>query len=87
MTRSKNVVLAATVAGLFALGAVHALAAEGEATGAKAKCEGVNSCKGHGACKSAANECAGKNGCKGESFAMLTPEECAAAKAKMQEAK
>ena len=85
MTRGKNVAIAAAVAGLFALGAGHAYAAEGEATGDKVKCEGVNSCKAHGSCKSAKNECAGKNGCKGQSFSMLTPEECAAAKAKMSE--
>jgi uncharacterized membrane protein len=87
MTRSKNAAIAAAVAGLFALGASHAFAAESEATGDKIKCEGVNSCKGHGSCKSAKNECAGKNGCKGQSFTMLTPEECKAAQAKMSEPK
>jgi uncharacterized membrane protein len=87
MTRSKNAAIAAAVAGLFALGASHAFAAEGGATGDKIKCEGVNSCKGHGSCKSAQNECAGKNGCAGESFSMLTPQECEAAKAKMNEQK
>lgn len=87
MTRRKNAALAAAVAGLFALGAAHAFAAEGEATGDKIKCEGVNSCKGHGSCKSAKNACAGKNGCAGQSFAMLTPEECEAAKAKMNDQK
>lgn len=87
MTRSKNAAIAVAVAGLFALGAGHAFAAEGAETGEKVKCEGVNSCKAHGSCKSATNECAGKNGCKGQSFAMLTPEECKAAKAKMSEQK
>lgn len=84
MLRSKNVVIAAAVAGLFALGTAQANAADG-AAGEKVKCEGVNSCKAHGSCKSAQNECAGKNGCKGQSFAMMTPDECAAAKAKMSE--
>lgn len=83
MTRSKNAAIAAAVAGLFALGAAQAFAADSGAMGDKVKCEGVNSCKGHGSCKSSANECAGKNGCKGQSFSMLTAEECAAAKAKM----
>lgn len=85
MTRGKNVAIATAVAGLFALGAGHAFAADSGTTGDKIKCEGVNSCKGHGSCKSAANSCAGKNGCKGQSFSMMTTEECDAAKAKMQE--
>ena len=85
MIRGKNVALAAAVAGLFALGAGHAFAAEGEATGDKVKCEGVNSCKGKGSCHSAANECAGKNGCKGKGFMMMSQAECDAAKAKMKE--
>lgn len=87
MTRSKSSAIAVAVAGLFALGAGHAFAAEGGDTAGKVKCEGVNSCKGHGSCKSAKNACAGKNGCAGQSFAMLTPEECQAAKAKMSEEK
>lgn len=85
MTRSKNTALAAAVATLFAVGAGaagHAFAAD--AAGDKVKCEGVNSCKGHGSCKSAKNECAGKNGCKGQSFMMMSKEECDAAKAKMK---
>lgn len=49
---------------------------------AKVKCEGVNACKGQGACATAANGCAGKNACKGASFLMLTKAECDAAKAK-----
>jgi uncharacterized membrane protein len=83
MTRSKKGALAAAVATLFAVGAGagHVFAAD---AGDKVKCEGVNSCKGHGSCKSAANECAGKNGCKGQSFMMMTPQECEAAKAKMK---
>jgi uncharacterized membrane protein len=50
----------------------------------KMKCEGVNQCKGHGACHSASNECSGKNECKGKGFVMMTPEECKAAKDKME---
>lgn len=87
MIRSKNAALAAAVAGLFALGASHAFAADSGASAEKIKCEGVNSCKGHGSCKSAKNACAGKNGCAGESFTMLSPEECEAAQAKLHEKK
>jgi hypothetical protein len=82
MTRGKNVALAAAVAGLFALGAGAASAAD---AGDKVKCEGANGCKGHSACKTASNECAGQNGCKGKGFMMMTQAECDAAKAKMKE--
>ncbi len=87
MIGNRNTALATMVAGLFALGAGQAFAADGEMAAEKMKCEGVNSCKGHGSCKSAKNACAGKNGCAGQSFQMLTPEECEAAKAKMDDKK
>lgn len=87
MNRNRNMALATVVAGLFAMGAGQALAADGQGMAEKVKCEGVNSCKGHGSCKSAKNACAGKNGCAGQSFEMMTPEQCAAAKAKMHEKK
>ncbi len=87
MIQGRNGALAMAVAGLFALGAGQALAADGAPTEATVKCEGVNSCKGHGSCKSAKNACAGKNGCAGQGFMMMTPEECEAAKAKMREEK
>jgi len=49
---------------------------------AKVKCEGVNACKGQGACAGKANSCSGKNECKNKSFSMLPKAECDAAKAK-----
>lgn len=87
MIGNRNQALATVVAGLFALGAGQAFAADEAPAAEKIRCEGVNSCKGHGSCKSAKNACAGKNGCAGQGFAMLTPEECEAAKAKMSEEK
>jgi len=84
---NRNTALATVVAGLFALGAGQAFAADGDMKAEKIKCEGANSCKGHGSCKSAKNACAGKNGCAGQGFQMLTAEECEAAKAKMDEKK
>ena len=83
MNRGKNVALATAVAGLFALGAGHAFAADAD-KGDKVKCEGVNGCKGHSACKTASNECAGQNGCKGKGFMMMSQADCDAAKAKMK---
>ena len=80
---NKTAVLAAAAAALFLSGSA-ALADhhEGEA---KVKCEGVNSCKGHGSCATAKNECAGKNGCKGQGIMEMTQAECDAAKAKPAE--
>ncbi len=49
---------------------------------AKVKCEGVNACKGTGACKTAKNDCAGKNACKGQGVKEMSKAECDAAKAK-----
>ncbi len=72
--------LALAAAGMFM---VAGCATEGSAnTVAKVHCEGVNSCKGTGACKSANNDCKGHNSCKGKGFVELTKAECDAAKAK-----
>ena len=82
--KSRAVYLASAAAALFVAGATgQALAQDQGGSQAKIKCEGVNECKGHGACSSANNSCAGKNSCKGKGFEMMTPEECAAAKETM----
>jgi uncharacterized membrane protein len=78
--KSTTAILAAAAGALFLAAApVHAEEQVGKE--GKIKCEGVNSCKGHGDCHSAHNECAGKNGCKGKGFKMMTPEDCKAAQA------
>ncbi len=82
--RGKGVLTATAVAALFMTGLAHAAFAEESATNAKVKCEGVNSCKGHGDCKSAANSCKGQNGCAGKGFLMMSKAECDAAKAKLK---
>lgn len=58
------------------------LSAANAGDAAKVKCEGVNACKGQGACKTAGNDCAGKNACKGKGVTEMTQKECDAAKAK-----
>jgi len=84
---TRSALVASTAAALFLAGlAVSAIAQEPGAE-AKVKCEGVNSCKGHGECKSAQNACKGKNGCGGQGFLMMTKAECDAAKAKAAEKK
>jgi hypothetical protein len=88
MFRAKIVsqaVLASAVAGLFLAGGASSALADSHESEAKVKCEGVNECKGHGACKTAKNACAGKNGCDGQGYLMMTKAECDAAKAKKAE--
>jgi uncharacterized membrane protein len=82
--RSKTAALAAAAALLFVAGQAAA-EDKPEQQAEKMKCEGVNSCKGHGACHSASNGCAGKNSCKGKGFMMMTPEECEHAKSMMKQ--
>ena len=69
MEKSKNtkqVLLAASVAGLLAM--TGAMLVPAIAHAEEVPCYGVNACKGTGACKGDMNECAGKNACKGEGF-------------------
>jgi uncharacterized membrane protein len=80
--KNRTAILAAAAGALF-LATSPALAAGDQGKDVKIKCEGVNSCKGHGDCKTAQNDCKGHNGCKGKGFKMMSAEECAAAQKKM----
>ncbi len=75
-----GVALATAAAGMFALTA----AAPAGAQAAKVKCEGVNGCKGQGACKGASNACKGQNACKGKGFTEMSKADCDKAKAAMK---
>jgi len=83
----KRVALATSAAAIFALGLSATAQADhhemGE-KGEKIKCEGVNSCKGHGECATASHDCGGKNACAGKGWVKMTKAECDAAKAKMK---
>ena len=74
----KGALVAATVAGLFIAKLAHAAdAPAGGGEAAKVKCEGINSCKGTGACGGAGHSCAGKNDCKGKGWVnTASAEEC-----------
>ncbi len=80
--KSQTTLLASAAALLFLAGAANAQDSPEASEVKKIHCEGVNECKGHGACSGKDNGCAGKNGCKGQGFLELTAEECEAAKAK-----
>lgn len=77
-THVKGALIATAVAGLFL--AKGALAAdEGAGKGeAKVKCEGVNTCKGKGACGGAGHDCAGQNSCKGKGWMETSAADCKA---------
>ncbi len=68
MTKIKSgAAIAATVAALFATGAMLA-PVTASAADMGVKCIGSNSCKGHSECKSASNDCKGLNSCKGQGW-------------------
>ncbi len=71
----KGTMIAAAVAGLFAMGASGVASAK---TGSEVMCQGVNSCKGTSACKGASHACAGQNGCKGQGMTKMSKKECKA---------
>ncbi len=75
---SKGALVAVAVAGLFAaqvaLAGQEAAPANGKE--AKVKCEGVNACKGKGACGGAGHDCAGMNECKGKGWIELSAADC-----------
>ena len=81
-----NEIAATTRAGTLIAAAAAALVLAGcastdsgsakPATMAKVHCQGVNACKGHGACKTAENACKGQNVCKGHGFLVMSAEEC-----------
>ena len=47
-----------------------------KATTTQVRCQGVNECKGKGACGGPDSSCAGTNACKGKGWILLTEKEC-----------
>ena len=76
--RVKGAVVATAVAGLFLAKGVLAQGAGGKAEAKTVRCEGVNACKGQGACGGATHDCAGKNACKGKGWVEVSADECKA---------
>lgn len=72
----KGAMIAASVAGMFAMGASGVASAK--KGGEEISCSGINSCKGQSSCHGAGNACAGKNGCKGQGITKTSKEDCAA---------
>ena len=80
----RNAILATAVASLFASGAALAKDKSEKKAGSSVKCEGINECKGHGACKSAQNACKGQNGCKGQGVTETSEKDCKTKGGKVQ---
>lgn len=75
----KGALIATAVAGMFfAKGTLAQQEAGGKAEAKTVHCEGVNECKGKGACGGAGHDCAGKNACKGKGWIKLSADECKA---------
>ena len=74
----KSKMIAASVAGLLAMGTMT-VAAHAEMGAAGVPCYGINACKGTGDCGGKGHACAGKNACKGAGFVKAdTAEACTA---------
>ena len=71
----KGMMIAASVAGMFATGAAR-VASAADKKGEEVNCAGINGCKGQGSCHGAGHACAGKNGCKGQGNSKTTKDEC-----------
>jgi uncharacterized membrane protein len=85
-TATKGALVATAVAALFAAhGALAANKDAGKAEAQKVKCEGVNECKGQGACHGVSNECAGQNACKGKGWIETSAADCKAKGGKFKE--
>jgi hypothetical protein len=73
----KGMMIAASVAGLFATGAAP-IAFAADKKGEEVTCSGINSCKGTGSCHGAGHACAGQNGCKGQGNTRTSKADCLA---------
>ena len=78
---TKGMLIASAAASLLMSGAVTAIATD--KAGDEVYCEGINACKGQGACAGVGHGCAGKNGCKGQGIIKSTKQECEAKKGKV----
>lgn len=73
----KGALIAAQVAGLFAMGGTT-VAQAADKDSDEVVCSGINACKGHGSCAGPGHACAGQNGCKGQGHTKTTRKDCLA---------
>ena len=77
-TEKKSKLVAASIAGLLAVGSMAVMASSANAAmgDAGVPCYGINACKGTGDCGGKGHACAGKNACKGAGFLTLPSDTC-----------
>ncbi len=73
---TKGLILLSAVASLSALAADKPVKPKDAKEVAQVSCEGVNECKGKGACGNATHDCAGQNECKGKGWISLSAADC-----------
>ncbi len=73
---TKGLILLSAVASLSALAADKPVKAKDAKEVAQVICEGVNECKGKGACGNASHDCGGQNACKGKGWISMSAADC-----------
>lgn len=80
MNNTLSLAISVQVAALLlgGCGDTNAVANTNTSAGPLVKCEGVNSCQGHGECAgpTGENACQGQNSCKGKGWISLAEEDC-----------
>ena len=76
MNTRKQVLIAASVAGLMAAAAAATAQTAQAADEGKVPCYGINKCKGAGDCGGKGHGCAGKNECGGQGYINLAKDDC-----------
>ena len=73
---TKGLILMSAVAAMTSFAADKPVKGKEMKEVAQVSCEGVNECKGKGACGSATHDCAGMNECKGKGWINLSAADC-----------
>lgn len=80
---TKRLMLLSAVASFAALAGDKPMPAKAEKETASVRCEGINECKGKGACGGATHACAGQNECKGKGWILVSEKDCKAKNGKI----
>ena len=73
---NKSVIIAAALTGLMMTACSTTSKTTSTDSASMGECNGVNSCKGQGACGGPGHSCAGKNSCKGQGWLKLSKADC-----------
>lgn len=73
---TKGLILMSAVAAMTSFAADKPVKGKEMKEVAQVSCEGVNECKGKGACGGVGHDCAGQNECKGKGWISLSAADC-----------